>query len=139
MSLRRIWNKVKHRVARDTPGWVTAGEYDPDQKTFDAQTWRVDDLDSGPRDPSRRRKKRSPSSFRKKLTPSPKLAAVVGSRKMTRAEAVKAFWRFVKRHGLQSERDGRVIHVRGPLKALFPGKKQIRMTQVAGPISRNLR
>ncbi len=72
-----------------------------------------------------------------KLSPSSDLADLIGGGKITRPQAVKKFWDYVKKHGLQDKKNKRMINCDDKLKVLF-GKKQISMFEVGGMISKNL-
>lgn len=118
------------RSWEDDIGWEDAIDVDP-SKLISA--WKR--LRATSRDPSRR----LVSPLKKKLAPSPRLALLTGHKKVTRAQAVSAVWRYIKRYHLQLASDGRRFKVQGALKGLFPGKKQANMFQVAKAVSRNLR
>lgn len=74
-----------------------------------------------------------------KLTPGAKLAAVIGSGKVTRPQAVKKIWAYIKKHKLQDKKNKRMINADEKLKPLFGGKKQISMFQLAKCVSGQLK
>jgi len=85
------------------------------------------------------RKKRKPSpAFLKSLNASSKLADVVGKSKITRQEAIKNFWAYVRKKDLQDSKNRRNINLDDHLKPLFNGKSQVSMFEVAKVISKNL-
>ncbi len=71
-------------------------------------------------------KRKVPAAFLAKLTPSAKLAEVVGSKPITRAQALKGMWDYFKKHKLNK---GREISADAILKPLF-GKDKITMFEV---------
>lgn len=74
-----------------------------------------------------------------KLTPAAKLAAVIGAAKVTRPEATKKVWAYIKRHKLQDKKNKRMIIADAKLKALFAGKKAIDMFALAKYLSKELK
>jgi chromatin remodeling complex protein RSC6 len=75
----------------------------------------------------------------KPLTPSAKLAEVIGSKPLARAQAIKKTWAYIKAKGLQDKKNKRNINADATLLPLFGGKKQITMFQLASVISKNLK
>ena len=75
----------------------------------------------------------------KTMEASDSLAAIVGSRKITRQKAIKHFWDYVKKKKLQDSRDRRNINLDDSLKKLFGNKKQVSMFEATTVISRNLK
>ena len=87
----------------------------------------------------KKKKKRKPNpAFLKPLQASSKLANVVGKSKITRQEAIKNFWAYVRKKGLQDSKNRRNINVDDHLKPLFGSKSQVSMFEVAKVISKNL-
>jgi len=82
-------------------------------------------------------KRKVPASFKQKFTPDADLAEIIGSGKVTRAEALQKFWKYVKKHDLQNCNDGRVIDSDVCIKRVF-GKKQVHMTQVLSGLIKHL-
>ena len=74
-----------------------------------------------------------------KLTPKANLAAVIGAGKVTRPQAVKKVWAYIKRHKLQDKKNKRMINADAKLKPLFGGKKQISMFSLAKCMSKELK
>lgn len=89
------------------------------------------------------KKRELPASFKKQFKPSDKLAAVVGKNtNITRQEATKLFWDYVKKNGLQDKRE---IKLDDNLKAVCEGVEgvdvgsgRITMFQVGKVISKHL-
>lgn len=87
----------------------------------------------------KKKKKRKPNpAFLKPLLASSKLANVVGKSKITRQEAIKNFWAYVRKKGLQDSKNRRNINLDDHLKPLFGSKSQVSMFEVAKVISKNL-
>ncbi len=82
---------------------------------------------------------RKPSAaFMKPLTPSANLAAVVGSKAMPRTEVVKKIWVYIKANKLQDKTNKRMINADAKLKAVFGGKSQVSMFDMAKHLAKNL-
>ena len=75
----------------------------------------------------------------KLLTATDALAEIVGKKRITRQEAVKQFWKYVKKHNLQDPKDKRVIKSDEPLKKVFGDKEQVTMFEATTLISKNLK
>lgn len=79
------------------------------------------------------------AAFMKALTPSAALAAVVGSNALPRTEAVKKMWVYIKAKGLQDKTNRRMINADDKLKAVFGGKNQVSMFDMAKHLSNHLK
>lgn len=79
------------------------------------------------------------AAFMKPLTPSAALAAVVGSNALPRTEAVKKMWVYIKAKGLQDKTNKRMINADDKLKAVFGGKSQVSMFDMAKHLSNHLK
>jgi upstream activation factor subunit UAF30 len=78
------------------------------------------------------------NALNQKLRPSPELAKIVGnSQSVTRAEAVKKLWEYVKKRDLQNPENKREILADDNLKPLF-GKDKITMFEVGKIINSHL-
>lgn len=86
----------------------------------------------------KKKRKLNPALMRT-LNASDALAAVVGAKKITRQKAIKYFWVYVKKKGLQDSKDRRQINIDDNLKKLFGGKKQVSMFEATKVISKNLK
>ena len=84
------------------------------------------------------KKKRTPNAaFMKALTPSAALAAVVGNKPLARTEAVKRIWAHIKKNKLQDSKNRRMINNDAALKAVFAGKAQVSMFDVAKALGKH--
>ena len=87
----------------------------------------------------KKKKRKVNPAFLKPLNASDKLAKVVGKSKITRQEAIKNIWKYIKRKGLQDSKNRRNVNIDAGLSALFGNKKQVSMFEIAKVISKNLK
>ncbi|HEX2602210.1 MAG TPA: SWIB/MDM2 domain-containing protein [Gemmatimonadaceae bacterium] len=96
----------------------------------------------GGRKSSRRKssgKKRTPNAaFMKPMQPSSDLAAVVGSGAMPRTEVTKKLWGYIKRKGLQDQKNRRMINADENLRPIF-GRSQVSMFEMTRLVNKHLR
>lgn len=96
------------------------------------------------------------SALKKEMKCSEELQAVVKEKKISRGQMMKSLWKYIKKHGLQSKDDKRIIICDEKLKPLFKkviakkrkfkmrGKTirvpagQIYMTEMGKPLSKHL-
>lgn len=78
------------------------------------------------------------SAFMKPMQISDDLAAVVGSGPMPRSEVVKQLWVYIKKNGLQDEKNKRMINADDNLKKVFGGKTQVSMFEMTKLVSKHL-
>ena len=78
------------------------------------------------------------SAFMKPMQLSAELEAVVGKGPMPRSEVVKALWVYIKKNGLQDEKNKRNINADDKLKAVFDGKGQVSMFEMTKLVSKHL-
>ena len=69
---------------------------------------------------------------------SAELAEVVGKGPMPRSEVVKALWAYIKKHGLQDQKNKRNINADQALKRVFDGKGMVNMFEMTKLVSRHL-
>lgn len=88
---------------------------------------------------AKKKSKRKPNAaFMKALTPSPALSAVVGSKALARTEAVKKIWAYIKSKKLQDNKNRRMVNTDANLKAVFGGKGQVSMFEIAKYLGKHL-
>jgi len=75
---------------------------------------------------------------RGKLKPSKELAVVIGEESVTRGEATKKIWIYIKENNLQDPNDKRQIIPDETLTKVFGGKESISMFKLAGILSAHL-
>jgi len=78
------------------------------------------------------------SAFMKPMTISSDLAAVVGKGPMPRSEVVKKLWVYIKKEGLQDQKNKRNINADENLKKVFGGKKTVSMFEMTKLVSKHL-
>jgi upstream activation factor subunit UAF30 len=79
------------------------------------------------------------AAFMAPLTPSATLGEVVGTKPLPRTEIIKKIWNYIKKNGLQDSKNRRMINADGKLKAVFGGKDQISMFELAKVVNKNVK
>jgi upstream activation factor subunit UAF30 len=79
------------------------------------------------------------AAFMAPLAPSPALADVIGSKPQPRTEIIKKIWDYIKKNGLQDSKNRRMINADAKLKALFGGKNQISMFELAKVVNNHVK
>jgi upstream activation factor subunit UAF30 len=89
--------------------------------------------------PAKKKSARKPNAaFMRPLTPSGALGAVVGTKALPRTEAVKKIWAYIRTNKLQDNKNRRMINTDDKLKAVFSGKSQVSMFDVAKALSKHM-
>lgn len=84
--------------------------------------------------------KRKPNAaFMKPMQPSEELSQVVGSTPIPRTEVTKKLWAYIKRKGLQDQKERRMINADDNLKPIFGGKKQVSMFDMTKMVNKHLK
>jgi chromatin remodeling complex protein RSC6 len=84
--------------------------------------------------------KRTPNAaFMKAMTPDQQLAAVVGSSPLPRTEVTKKLWAYIKRKGLQDQKNRRQINADENLKPIFNGKSSVSMFEMTKLVNKHLK
>ena len=78
------------------------------------------------------------SAFMKPMNVSDELAAIVGKGPMPRSEVVKKLWVYIKKEGLQDEKNKRNINADENLMKVFDGKKTVSMFEMTKLVSKHL-
>jgi len=78
------------------------------------------------------------SAFMKPLSVDADLAAVVGKGPMPRSEVVKKLWVYIKKNGLQDQKNKRNINADAALKKVFGGKGTVSMFEMATFLNKHL-
>lgn len=85
------------------------------------------------------KKKRAPNpAFMKAMKPSDALAKIVGTKPIPRTEVTKKLWDYIKKNKLQDAKNRRNINADASLMAVFGGKKQVSMFEMAKLINKHL-
>ena len=74
----------------------------------------------------------------KPLNVSSELAAVVGKGPMPRSEVVKKLWAYIKKNGLQDQKNRRNVNADENLKKVFGGKSTVNMFEMTKLVSKHL-
>jgi upstream activation factor subunit UAF30 len=89
--------------------------------------------------PAKKKSARKPNAaFMAPLTPSPTLAAVVGSKGLPRTQIIKKIWEYIKKNKLQDNKNRRMINGDEKLKAVFGGKSQVSMFELAKIVNKHV-
>ena len=78
------------------------------------------------------------AAFMKPMKVSATLAEVVGKGPMPRTEVVKALWKYIKKNGLQDQKNKRNIKADANLKEVFGGKGVVSMFEMTKLVSKHL-
>jgi upstream activation factor subunit UAF30 len=89
--------------------------------------------------PKKKSNRKPNAAFMAALTPSAALAAVVGNKALPRTEVVKKLWVYIKANKLQDSKNKRMINADAKLKAIFNGKGQVSMFEMAKYLSKHLK
>lgn len=86
------------------------------------------------------RKKRAPNpAFMRPMQPDEALGAVVGGNPMPRTEITKKLWTYIKRNGLQDQKERRMINADEKLGRVFGGKKQVSMFEMTKLVNKHIK
>jgi chromatin remodeling complex protein RSC6 len=78
------------------------------------------------------------AAFMAPVTPSDKLAEVVGSKPIPRTEVTKRLWAYIKKNGLQDQKNRRMIKSDDALRPVFGGKAQVNMFEMTKLVNKHL-
>ena len=79
------------------------------------------------------------AAFMKPMTPSSSLAEVVGAKPIPRTEVTKKLWAYIKKNGLQDQKNKRQINADATLKGVFGGKAQVNMFEMTKLVNKHLK
>ena len=79
------------------------------------------------------------AAFMKPVTPSPALAEVIGDKPVPRTEVTKKLWAYIKKNGLQDQKNRRMIKADAALKPVFGGKAQVNMFEMTKLVGKHLK
>jgi upstream activation factor subunit UAF30 len=79
------------------------------------------------------------AAFMKPVTIGAALAPVVGDKPMPRTEVTKRLWAYIKKNGLQDQKNKRMIKSDDKLKAVFGGKATVNMFEMTKLVSKHLK
>lgn len=88
----------------------------------------------------KKKKRKANPAFMRSFKASPILQAVVGASSISRPQATKKIWEYIRKRGLQDKKNRRQINVGGTdLGKMFPGKKSVSMFDLPKGVSRHLK
>jgi upstream activation factor subunit UAF30 len=73
------------------------------------------------------------------VTPSAALAEIVGDRPLPRTEVTKKLWVYIKKNGLQDQKNKRMIKADAALKTVFGGKATVNMFEMTKLVGKHLK
>jgi upstream activation factor subunit UAF30 len=73
------------------------------------------------------------------MRPSEALGAVVGARPMPRSQVTKRIWDYIKKNGLQDQKNRRQINADDRLRAVFGGRRQVSMFEMTRLVNDHLK
>ena len=79
------------------------------------------------------------AAFMRPVTPSPALSEVIGSKPVPRTEVTKKLWAYIKKNGLQDQKNRRMIKADESLKPVFGGKAQVNMFEMTKLVNKHLK
>src|SRR5688500_16487733 len=79
------------------------------------------------------------AAFMAPVTPSPALSEVVGSKPIPRTEVTKKLWAYIKKNGLQDQKNKRMIKADDSLKTVFGGKATVNMFEMTKLVNKHLK
>ena len=90
---------------------------------------------------AKKKKRKANPAFMRKFPVTSALKDVVGTASISRPEAMKKIWVYIKKHKLQDNVNRRNINLDSKLKKLFPNVrgKQVSMFELAKGVSANLK
>ena len=89
--------------------------------------------------PKKPKAKRKPSpALMKPMTPSATLAEIVGAKAQPRGQITKGIWAYIKKNGLQDQKNKRQINADEKLKKVFGGKSSVNMFEMTKLVSKHI-
>ena len=88
--------------------------------------------------PAKKAKRAPNPAFMKAMNPSAQLGAVVGTNPMPRTEVTKKLWAYIKKNGLQDQKNRRMINADDKLTPGFGGKAQVSMFDMPKMVNKHL-
>jgi len=94
---------------------------------------------AAPKKAAKKSARKPNAAFMAPLSPSATLAEVIGNTPRPRTEIVKKIWDYIKKNNLQDKKNRRMINADAKLKAVFGGKDQVSMFDLAMIVSKNVK
>lgn len=89
--------------------------------------------------PAKKSARKPNAAFMAPLTPSATLGEVVGSKPLPRTQIIKKIWDYIKKNDLQDKKNRRMINGDAKLKAVFGGKSQVSMFELAKIVNNHVK
>jgi len=89
--------------------------------------------------PKKKSARKPNAAFMAPLTLSSTLAEVVGSKPLPRTQIIKKIWDYIKKNNLQDKTNRRMINGDAKLKAVFGGKSQVSMFELAKIVNNHVK
>ena len=83
--------------------------------------------------------RRPNAAFMAPVTPSAELSEVVGSKPLPRTELTKKLWAYIKKNGLQDQKNKRMIKADAALRPVFGGKGQVSMFEMTKLVNKHVK
>lgn len=94
---------------------------------------------AAPKKAAKKSARKPNAAFMAPLTPSATLAEVIGNKAIPRTEIVRKIWDYIKKNNLQDKKNRRMINADPKLKAVFGGKDQISMFELAKIVNKHVK
>ena len=82
--------------------------------------------------------RRPNAAFMAPVTPDADLSEVVGSKPLPRTELTKKLWAYIKKNGLQDQKNRRMIKADDRLRPIF-GKPQVNMFEMTALVNKHVK
>lgn len=79
------------------------------------------------------------AAFMAPVSPSATLAPVVGDKPIPRTEVTKRLWAYIKKNGLQDQKNRRQINADATLKSVFGGRSSVNMFEMTKLVGKHLK
>jgi chromatin remodeling complex protein RSC6 len=89
--------------------------------------------------PKKKSARKPNAAFMAPLTVSSTLGEVVGSKPLPRTQIIKKIWDYIKKNNLQDKNNRRMINGDAKLKAVFGGKSQVSMFELAKIVNNHVK
>ena len=84
-------------------------------------------------------KRTANAAFMRPVQPDAAVAEVVGAKPIPRTEVTKRLWAYIKKNGLQDDKNKRMINADAPLKVVFGGKSSVNMFEMTKLVNKHLK
>jgi len=79
------------------------------------------------------------AAFMRPVSIGPALAPVVGDKPIPRTEVTKRLWAYIRKNGLQDQKNKRMIKADANLQRVFGGKSTVNMFEMTKLVSKHLK